>query len=365
MEGFRECFAELEDPRTGNATRHDLVELLFISLLACLCGAQSCVDMADFGEAKEDLLRGFLKLEHGPPSHDTFSRVFRLLEPKAFHTTFQRFMAAFARSRSKLVAVDGKSLRRSYEAAARGDPLHLVSAWASEERLVLGQMAIPEGSNEITAVPALLALLDLDGVMVTMDAMHCQKKTAEQIVEAGGDYLMRVKSNQPSLHQELRLFFADAQAPADDVDETVDGDHGRIETRRVEVLHDVEWLARSLGWPGLACLGKRVAWREVDGKSKRHESYYIASRRLSAAELNRLARGHWGIENQLHWVLDIVMGEDQARNRKDHGPENLALLRLFALNIIKANKKKGSNRLKFKRAGWNDKFLHTLISEIA
>lgn len=365
MERFRECFAALEDPRTGNARQHDLQELLFIALLTCLCGGQTCVDMADFAEAKEELLRGFLKLAGGVPSHDTFSRIFRLLEPKAFHAAFQRFMAAFAKSKPKVVAVDGKSLRRSFEKAGKSSPLHLVSAWASEERLVLGQMAVAEASNEIEAVPALLALLDLDGVTVTVDAMHCQHQTAERIVEAGGDYLMTVKNNQPSLYEELKLFFADPQAPADQVDVTVDGDHGRIESRRAEVLHDVDWLAKSHGWVGLACLGKVTAAREVDGKPTRSERYYIASRRLEAAELNRLARGHWGIENQLHWVLDVAMAEDLSRNRKDHGPENLALLRRFALNIIKANKDKGSNRLKLKRAGWSDPFLLRLITEIA
>jgi len=364
VEGFRECFAGLEDPRTGNARRHDLQELLFIALLSCLCGGQSCVDMADFAEAKEELLRGFLKLEGGPPSHDTFSRLFRLLQPEAFHAAFQRFMAAFAKSKPKVLAVDGKSLRRSYEKAGQSSPLHLVSAWASEERLVLGQMAVAAGSNEIEAVPALLALLDLDGTTVTVDAMHCQQDTARQIVEAGGDYVMTVKRNQPTLYEELRLFFADPQAPADQVDETVDGDHGRIETRRAEVLHDVEWLAKASGWPKLGCLAKLTAIREIDAKSTTSVRYYIASRRLAAAELNRLGRGHWGIENELHWVLDVVMAEDQARSRKDHAPENLALLRRLALNIIKANKDKGSNRLKFKRAGWNDKFLLNLISQI-
>lgn len=364
MDRFWGCFAELPDPRTGNARRHDLQEVLFIALLASLCGAGSCVDMADFAEAKEPLLRQFLKLEGGPPSHDTFSRIFRLLDPLAFHASFQRFMAAFAAGRGKVLAVDGKSLRRSYEKAGRSSPLHLVSAWANQERLVFGQMAVAAGSNEIEAVPALLALLSLDGTTVTLDAMHCQRETAQQIIDKGGDYLMVVKSNQPALHDEVRLFFADPEAPPDQTHETVDGDHGRIETRRAEVLHDVDWLARTQNWPGLTCIGRVVARREIDGQSNASERYFIASRRLQAAELNQLARGHWAIENQLHWVLDVVMAEDQARSRKDHAPENLALLRRFALNIIKANSDKGSNRIKFKRAGWDDRFLLKLISEI-
>ncbi len=342
-----------------------------MSLCASLCGAESCVDMADFAAAKEEVLRGFLKLEGGPPSHDTFSRIFRLLDPEQFHGAFQRFMAAFAATRTSVVAIDGKSLRRSFDRAAGTSPLLLVSAWASQERLVLGQVKVAhqvkvaQESNEITAVPALLDLLSLEGVTVTVDAMHCQRDTAEAIVDKGGDYVMALKANQPTLHDDVKLLMDDPGAPADDTAETVDGDHGRIETRRAEVLHDVEWLAETHDWPGLAAVGKVTATREIDGRATTTTRYYITSRALSAAELNRLARGHWGIENQLHWVLDVVMNEDQARARKDNAPDNLALPRRLALNIIKRNTDNGSNRLKFKRAGWDNRFLAKLISEIA
>lgn len=336
-----------------------------IALCTVLCGGESCVDMADFAEAKEEVLREFLTLANGPPSHDTFSRLFRLLDPEAFHGAFQRFMADFAAARAGVVAIDGKTLRRSFDRAAGASPLHLVSAWAADERLVLGQMKVAAEGNEITAVPALVRLLNLEGTTVTVDAMHCQRATAETIVEAGGDYLMTVKTNQPALHDDIKLLMDDPDAPADGVDETVDGDHGRVETRRAEVFHDVGWLAESHGWPGLAAAGKVTAMREVDGRATTSVRYFIASRRLAAAELNRLARGHWGIENRLHWVLDVVMNEDQARARKDNAPENIALLRRLALNIIKRNKDKGSNRLKFKRAGWDDRFLRKLITEIA
>jgi predicted transposase YbfD/YdcC len=365
MERFRAAFEGIEDPRTGNRRRHDLLEVLFIALCASLCGAESCVDMADFAEAKEEELREFLALAGGPPSHDTFSRIFRLLDPAAFHAAFQRFIADFAAARSRAVAVDGKSLRRSFDRAAGASPLHLVSAWAAEERLVLGQVKVAAEGNEITAVPALLRLLDLAGTTVTVDAMHCQRATAQTIIERGGDYLMAVKGNQPALHDDIRLLMDDPQAPADDADETVDGDHGRIETRRAEVLHDVGWLAEAHDWPGLAAVGRILATREIDGRSVTAVRYYLASRPLAAAELNRLARGHWGIENRLHWVLDVIMNEDQARARKDHAPENLALLRRLALNIIKRNADKGSNRLKFKRAGWDNRFLKKLIAEIS
>ncbi len=365
MNRFRDCFSALTDPRTGNARRHDLVEILMIALCTGLCGGDSCVDMADFAEAKEEVLLEFLTLENGPPSHDTFSRVFRLLDPAQFHAAFQRFMAEFAAAQAGVVALDGKSLRRSFDRAAGASPLHLVSAWAAEERLVLGQMKVAADSNEITAVPALLKLLSLEGAIVTVDAMHCQSDTAQAILDAGAQYLMTVKTNQPTLHDDVTLLMDDPGAPADDVDETVDGDHGRIETRRATVLHDVDWLAEAHGWSGLAAAGKITATREIDGRATTSIRYFIASWPLTAAELNRLARGHWGIENQLHWVLDVVMNEDQARARKDNAPENLALLRRLALNVIKRNKDKGSNRLKFNRAGWNDRFLRKLISEIA
>ncbi len=336
-----------------------------MALCASLCGAESCVDMADFAEAKEEVLREFLTLEGGPPSHDTFSRVFRLVDPEAFHAAFQEFMAAFAAVRAGVVAVDGKSLRRSFDRAAGTSPLHLVSAWACEERLVLGQMKVAAEGNEITAMPALLRLLSLKDTTVTVDAMHCQSDTAQAIVDAGGAYLMTVKGNQPTLHDDVKLLMDDPAAPADDAAETVDGDHGRIETRRAEVLHDVDWLAEAHDWPGLACVGKVTATRESDGRAVTAVRYYLASRPLSAGELNSLARGHWGIENRLHWVLDVVMNEDQARARKDNAPENLALLRRLALNIIKRNNDKGSNRIKFKRAGWDNRFLRKLIAEIA
>jgi predicted transposase YbfD/YdcC len=345
--------------------RHELLEVLFMALCASLCGAESCVDMADFAEAKEEVLREFLTLEGGPPSHDTFSRIFRLLDPEAFHAAFQRFMADFAAARAGVVAVDGKSLRRSFDRAAGASPLHLVSAWACEEQLVLGQMKVATGGNEITAMPALLRLLSLEGTTVTVDAMHCQSDTAKAVVEAGGAYLMTLKTNQPRLYEDVKLLMDDPAAPADDAAQTVDGDHGRIETRRAEVLHDVGWLAEAHHWPGLAAVGKVTATRESHGRAVTAARYYLASRALSAAELNSLARGHWGIENRLHWVLDVVMNEDQARARKDNAPENLALLRRLALNIIKRNKHKGSNRIKFKRAGWDNRFLTTLIAQIA
>lgn len=365
MEAFRACFADLADPRTGNAQRHELLEVLLIALAATLCGAESCVDMALFGRSKEAFLRRFLRLPGGVPSHDTFSRLFRLLDPEAFEAGFRRFVAAFAgrieESDSDVIAVDGKTLRRSFDRGGGAGPLHLISAWAAEQRLVLGQRKVDGASNEIQTLPELLALLSLKGRIMTADAMHCQKKTAEAIVERGGDYVLALKGNQPALCEDVRLLMEDPHTAPDDVFITTDADHGRIESRRAAVIHDVGWLAERHRFPGLEGVGRVIATRESGGKTTTATRYYLLSTPLSAARLAAVVRTHWHIENRLHWVLDVVMDEDQARARKDHAPENLARLRRFALNLLNANTDKGSTRGKIKRAGWDDDFLLKIL----
>jgi predicted transposase YbfD/YdcC len=362
MERFRACFEDLVDPRTGNAQRHDLLEVLLIALLATLCGAEGCVDMALFGRAKAPLLRRFLRLEGGIPSHDTFSRIFRLLDPDAFEASFGRFVAAFAQEAGagEVVAVDGKTARRSFDRQGGRRPLHLVSAWAVEQRLVLGQRRVDGDSNEIEALPELLALLALDGHIA--DAMHCQKATARTVLDRGGDYCLALKGNQPALYEDVRLWLDDPATRIDDACQTVDGDHGRIETRRAWVAHDVAWLAERHDFPGLAAVAKVTATRELDGKNTTATRHYLLSKPLAAARLAQIVRAHWQIENRLHWVLDVVMDEDGSRARKDHGPENLARLRRFALNVLRANKDKGSTRGKIKRAGWDDAFLLQILA---
>src|SRR5919202_1901050 len=290
VEEFVACFAEVVDPRRDNA-RHDLHELLMIALCTLLSGGEDCSDMALFGEIKAPYLRQFLRLRHGTPSHDTFSRVFRLLDPKAFEACFTRFMRRFAESLRGVVAVDGKTLRRSFDRVAGKSPLHMVHAWSAEQRLLLGQMAVDGKSNEITAVPKLLKLLSLKGCIVTADALNCQRVIAAQVVEQGGDYVLALKGNQGSLHDDVRCFFED---PA----------------RTAEIGHTT-----------------------VDG------------------------------ENALHWVLDVTMNEDQARTRKDHGPQNIALLRRLALNLAKLEGSKGSMKAKRMRAAWDDTFLTRLLAQ--
>jgi predicted transposase YbfD/YdcC len=369
MERFRACFADLVDPRTGNAQRHDLLEMLLMALAATLSGGETCVDMALFGQAKEPFLRRFLRLEGGIPSHDTFSRVFRLLDPDAFEAGFGRFVAAFAAriagaqgGGAQVVALDGKTARRSFDRQAERRPLQLVSAWAVEQRLVLGQQKVTGDGNEIGALVELLALLDLDGRTVTADALHCQKATAQAILERGGDYCLALKRNQPALYDDVRLWFDDPAAPVDDVHQTVDGDHGRLETRRARVVHDVAWLVERHPFPGLAAIAEITATREADGETTTATRTYLLSTKLDAARFAQVVRSHWHIENRLHWVLDVVMDEDGSRARKDHGPENLARLRRFALNLLRANPDKGSTRGKLKRAGWDDAFLLKILS---
>ena len=364
MDEFEACFSDLEDPREANA-RHDLLEILVIALCTMLCGGEDCTDMALFGRSKERFLRQFLRLRHGIPSHDTFSRVFRLLDPVKFHACFLGFMQRFAETTEGVVAIDGKTLRHSFDRATGGSALHLVSAWAVEQRLVLGQLAVDGKSNEITAVPKLLEMLSLKGTIVTVDAMGCQRDIAQRIIDQGGDYALALKGNQGILHADVSLFLDDPQRAADGTHTSVDGEHGRIETRTAMVSSDIAWLQEQHAWPGLAAVGKVLRTRESGDKITTEAAYYLLSRPLSAERFGEVARQHWGIENSLHWVLDVTMNEDQSRNRKDHGPENLAMLRRLALNLARLEPSKGSMKGKLKRAGWDDQFLALLLAQFA
>ena len=360
MGGFRDCFSGVEDPRTGNARRHDLQELLLIALCTVLCGGESCVDMADFAEEKETFLREFLSLENGLPSHDTFSRVFRALEPEQFRRCFQDFMGRFAETCEGVIAIDGKVLRRSFDTASAKSSLHMVSAWGCEQRLVLGQIATDVKSNEITAVPKLLEMLSLKGCIVTVDALNCQRAIARQIIDQGGDYALALKGNQGTLHDDVRMFLDDPATEAIAVKTTVDADHGRIETRTSTISTAIGWLQDNHQWPGLKAIGKIVRSRETTTKTTTETAYYLLSTAMAAERFGHVARAHWAVENRLHWTLDVVMNEDQARNRLDNGPNNLAVLRHMALNILNAKKSKISNRRKIKRAGWSNDFLANL-----
>jgi len=358
LEQFASCWEGLEDFRRGNARLHDLHELLVIALCCVLCGGQGAVDMALFAAAKEPFLRSILQLANGLPSHDTFSRLFRNLDPEQFRSSFQRFMEEFAVQCTGVVAIDGKVVRRSFDRASGKSALHMVSAWGSEQRLVLGQIATDAKSNEITAVPKLLRMLTLKGTIVTADALNCQRAIAAQIVEQEGDYALALKANQENLYNDVVLLLNDPEASQSTMPPVVEADHGRIETRTATVSTEVKWLNEQHPWPGLKAVGKVLRVRETSEKLSSETAYYLLSTVLTPERLNEVARQHWGVENSLHWRLDVVMNEDQDRTRMGHGPENLAVLRHMAINAMQKEGSKGSLRGKFKRAGWDDDFLY-------
>jgi predicted transposase YbfD/YdcC len=377
LDRFAACFEDVQDPRSGNAGLHDFHALLIIALCTVLCGGQGAVDMALFAKAKEPFLREFLELENGPPSHDTFSRLFRRLDPDQFRAAFQAFMAAFSEACQGVIAIDGKVLRRSFDRASGKSALHMVSAWGCEQRMVLGQIATDAKSNEITAVPKLLKLLMLKDTIVTfafrsrhvnvpkcgtVDALNCQRAIASQIIEQGGDYALALKGNQGTLHADVELYFNDPEREPGETHTTVDADNGRIETRTAEVASDIEWLRHTHKWPGLVCLGKVTRKRETATKTEIETAYYLLSKTMTAERLNAVVRSHWGIENRLHWRLDVVMNEDQDRNRMENSPYNLAILRHMAMNVMQKEGSKGSLRGKFKRAGWDDAYLRKLLA---
>lgn len=359
-------FRDIPDPRRGNAQRHELLDILTIALVASVCGAESCVDFAEFGEDREPLLREFLRLENGAQSHDTFSRVFRLLDPAAFGRAFEAFLTDLGADGPGVLAIDGKTLRRSFDRAAGRSPLHVVTAFGADARLSVGQRAVAPGENEITAARALLATLTLDGALVTGDAIHAQAGTAQIVLDRGGDWLFALKANRPAMREAVAAFFADPPEPLE-VFETTDADHGRVETRRHRVTHSIDWLFGDRAepgaplMPGLATLACVEARRGDAAPSTR---YYLSSARLTPERFARAVRSHWAIENSLHWVLDVTFDEDAARNRADNGPENLAILRRLTLNMLRTARPKLPISRKRKRSGWSDDFARTIIGQM-
>lgn len=359
---FSHIFEGVEDPRRSNATRHDLHEMLMIALLSVLCGGEGCHDMSLFGRSKEKFLRRFMALEHGIPSHDAFSDLFNALDPKSFQPVMQRLLGDFADNLAGVIAIDGKALRRSFDKASGKSPLHLVQAFAAEARLVLGQVAVDQKSNEITALPELLALLDVKGRIITADAMHTQRATSEAVCARGGDYVLALKGNQGTLFEDAKLYLDDPEFSDNcQTFQSVDAGHGRIETRTALVSTDIGWLQERHDWPGLSAIGKVTATRQTGGKQTRQSRYFLLSLPLEPERFLDVIRSHWAIENSLHWVLDVTMNEDQARNRTGNGAENLALLRRMALNLARTEPTKGSMRGKIKKAGWSDDFMLDMI----
>jgi predicted transposase YbfD/YdcC len=357
METFTSCFSVVEDPRAGNA-RHDLLELMFVALAAVLCGAEDCTDMAAFARAKLDFLRQVVKLEHGPPSHDTFSRVFRLLAPEPFEAAFAKFTATFAGALKGVVAIDGKALRGAYERGRKSAPLHLVNVWAAEARLVIGQRLAP-GRNEVLGAQQALALLSLEGCIVTADALHCRADTAQIILDTGADYALALKANQPTLLAQAQALI-EAADPALGAIQGPAKAHDRVEGRAALVV-----AATDIDFPGLAAVARvETHCKRAGAPEPIIVRFFLLSTPLSSERMLEVARTHWTIENQLHWVLDVALLEDASRSRKDNAPQNLAVIRKIALNTLRQHPDKGSIKTKIKRAGWDETFLLSLLGHM-
>ena len=347
LERVREYFEELEDPRVGRAKRHELLDIVVIAVCGIICSADTWVDIEEFGKAKEEWFRTFLDLPNGIPSHDTFGRVFARLDPEQLQRCLVSWSAALRQaSGGKLVALDGKTLRRSHDHARGKNALHMISAWSVDSHLVLGQQKVAGHSNEITAIPALLEMLSVEGCTVTIDAMGTQKAIAEQVQEGGGDYVFALKANQGALYEAVVDSFEQAERThfdgvAHDRVETVNGGHGRIETRRCWTITDPEYL-RYLNpgkeWSGLKSVGLVEAERRVGDRVSTERRYYISSLLGKAKEFSRAVRGHWDIENGLHWILDVAFRQDDSRVRSGNAQENIAALRRLALNLLRQDK---------------------------
>ena len=371
LERVREYFEELEDPRVGRAKRHELLDIVVIAVCGIICSADTWVDIEEFGKAKEEWFRTFLDLPNGIPSHDTFGRVFARLDPEQLQRCLVSWSAALRQaSGGKLVALDGKTLRRSHDHARGKNALHMISAWSVDSHLVLGQQKVAGHSNEITAIPALLEMLSVEGCTVTIDAMGTQKAIAEQVQEGGGDYVFALKANQGALYEAVVDSFEQAERThfdgvAHDRVETVNGGHGRIETRRCWTITDPEYL-RYLNpgkeWSGLKSVGLVEAERRVGDRVSTERRYYISSLLGKAKEFSRAVRGHWDIENGLHWILDVAFRQDDSRVRSGNAQENIAALRRLALNLLRQDKTtKAGVRAKRLKAGWSGDYLLAIL----
>ena len=359
-------FQGVEDPRRGNATRHDLNEMLVVALLSMLTGGRTCVDMEDYGCASESLLRRFLTLEHGIPSHDTFSRLFRLLDPAALQTALLNLAQSWADRLGDVVAVDGKALRQSFEDASERSPTHLLQAFAAESKLTL---ALTGGGQQVERDPGAAGTAGTggrEGAHGDGGRVYAQRGSAAAIVAKGGDYALALKGNQGTLHEDVAEYLDNPPESAELLShQQVGKGHGRVERRTATVCHDVGWLQERHDWPGLSAIGKVVAERHLaDGSESIDTRYYLLSAELPAERFGAVVRSHWAIENSLHWVLDVSMDEDRARNRKDNAAACLAVIRRLALNIARMHPDERSVRRKFIHAQRNDDFLLDMIRRI-
>lgn len=370
---LQDCFKDLPDPRMEGKCDHKLIDMVVITVCAVLCGAEGWTGVETFGKSKENWLRSFLDLEHGIPSHDTFGTVFARVNGEAFQTRFVRWMEqVMTRTSGQVVAIDGKTLRRSHDRTIGKDAIHMVSAWASGNGMVLGQRKVNDKSNEITAIPELLRLLDVSGCIVTIDAMGCQKAIAQTIRDEKADYVLRVKDNQSNLKQDIDDWFAygDQQQFAEmhmDYHETIEKSRGRIEIRRCWAIADplaFEYIRHHDGWADLNTIIRVERECRLTDKTTRETAYYISSLPADAERLLAATRHHWAIENSFHWVLDVTFNEDASRIRSGDGAQNMAVFRSLALNLLKNDDSKGSLKQKRFRAALDEDFLFNLISQV-
>ncbi len=366
---FLGYFKDLPDPRQRGKVMYPLEEVLLLCLLAVLAGSEAITDIARFGERKLNLLRRFRPFHNGTPSHDHLGDILATLDPQQFQRCFVAWVSALTGLPDGVVAIDGKTSRRSYQKKGASAPIHIVSAFAARQRLVLGQVKVAEKSNEIVAIPALLDMLAIEGAVVTIDAMGCQRDIAAKIVAKKADYVLSLKGNQGTLREDVELFALE-QKVKDFKDttvsrhQTVDGDHGRIETRAYTVIHDVGWLQELHDWPGLKAVVMVESTRESlsSGKIEQEIRFYITSLVWLAHQLGPAIRDHWSVENGLHWIMDMIFRDDECRLRTEHAPANFTTIKHMALNLIRRAPGKDSFRLKRKVAAWDDDFLASLIA---
>jgi predicted transposase YbfD/YdcC len=372
-QSLEDCFSTMPDPRVSGRCDHKLLDILMIAVCAVIAGAESWVEVATFGQAKEAWLRKFLELPNGIPSHDTFGRIFAVLDAEVFQERFAKWVeAVFRVTEGQVVAIDGKTMRRSHDKSIGKEAIHIVSAWARSNGISLGQKKVDEKSNEITAIPELLRLLDISGCIVTIDAMGCQKAIAQSIRDEKADYVLSVKANQGNLQQDLVDWFAYGDKIGftklkHSYHETVNKGHGRIEIRRCWAISDplaFDYIRHYQAWPDLKSIVRLYRERRIGVKIETETTYYLSSLETDAVQFLDITRSHWSIENSLHWVLDLTFREDEARMRSGNSPENMNLLRQLALNILKRSAAKGSLRQKRYRAALDDTFLLTLLEGV-
>ena len=364
-------FASLPDPRQSAKIMYPLEEIVLLVVCATICSANDLVEVREWGLEHLGFLRQHLPFRDDIPSHDTLADVLNAVDPQLFEQCFVDWVMGLREDAPDVIAIDGKTSRRTHDKPSGRKPLHLVSAWATRQRLVLGQQATEEKSNEITAIPLLLDRLMLKGAIVTIDAMGTQVEIAEKIIERGGDYCLALKENRPALHGEVERFFADPEAVGiTTCKETVEKDHGRLEVRRHSVCSSIDWLLSDrrhpgeLKFPGLAMIGMVETETTRNGKIERARRYYLCSKPLDASTFAAVVRAHWSIENGLHWSLDVTFDEDQCRLRSGNGPENMAIFRHIAMNLMRTTRTKSSLKVRRKKAGWNTGYLGDILAGV-